>query len=344
MIRFLMAAALAFAAVAAPVPAQAQDGVWSHEASGVSVPRRIGDMRLRNTDDASGGGNFDVILQYGTSDTVVTLYVYRSAYPNPALWYERTRIAMAESVGSEGVSAEPRRFTLGDAPAPNGLREEFDLPRGSGQMRMSATGVAIAQAGEWLVKVRISSRELDRAGIAARMDALLGAIRLTRPAGTVLPLTVPGACDGGLPMRGERIGNVTSEALAGAAVFGMVGYIQARGHSGLAAEPAAWCRVTATELPALYGSLYRRRDGTGWVALLGDSGRAAASLPSDVPGQSQAFVFASSPASTQVVAIYDAVPDPDSALAAAIPVVVGQQRGMIEVGTQAPGGSPRGKD
>jgi|GEM_PF-3381139 len=339
MFRTVLAAGLACALLAAPV--SAQDREWRHEASGISLPRQIGDMRVGRVQDASDGGNYDVIVHLGDSDTVVTLYVYRSAYPNPALWYERTRLAMAETVGSDRVSAEPRRFTLGNASAPNGLREEFDLPRGSGTMRMNATAVAIAQVGEWMVKARISSRELDRAGIAARMDQLLGALRFARPPAASLPLTVPGPCDGGIPMRGRQLRDVTPEALAGAAAFGLVGYTQARGHGGLAAEPAQWCRVVATQLPARYGSLYRRRDGAAWVALLGDSGRAASSLASDVPGTAQAYVFASSPASTQVVAVYDSVPDPDSALPAAIPVVVGQQRGLVEVGAERGGENRR---
>jgi hypothetical protein len=327
MLRYFVAFGLACATLAGPAAAQG-GREWRHEASGVSLPREIGEMRIGQVQDASGGGNWDVIAQLGNGDTPVTLYVYRSAFPNPALWFERTRLAMNDHVGAGARDAAPRSFTLAGAPAPNGLREEIALPGGR------ATGVAIAQIGEWMVKLRITSNRLDVAGVTARMDQLLGALRFARPATSSLPLTVPGPCEGGLPMRGEQVRNVTPELLAGAAVFGVVGDAEARGHSGLAADPASWCRVVATQLPARFGSLYRRRDSTAWVALLGDSGRSASSMASDLPGRAQAYVFASSPASTQIVAVYDTVPDPDAAVPAAIPVVVGQARGLVEVGAE----------
>jgi hypothetical protein len=325
MIRYVVAILVALAALAAPAEAQER---WRHQDSGISLPRRVGEMRLSQEQDASGGGNYDVILQYGDGNTPVTVYVYRSAYPNAAMWFERVRLAMNEHVGTGGAVA-PRSFTLGGASAPNGLREETT-------MRGGATGVALAQIGEWIVKLRVSSSRLDQAGVAARIDQLLAAFEFARPTPAPLPLAVPGACEGGLPMRGERIGDVSSEALAGAAAFGIVGYAQARGRSGLAAEPGLWCRVTRSELPPRYGTLYRRRDGTGWVALFGDSGRAAAAWPSDVPGERVAYLWASTPASTQVVALYDALPDPNQALAIALPVVVGQGRGLVEIGTEGP--------
>jgi hypothetical protein len=118
----------------------------------------------------------------------------------------------------------------------------------------------------------------------------------------------------------------------------MVGYGEARGNGGLAAEPGLWCRVTATEVPAQYASLYRRRDGSGWVALFGDSGRAIAAAPTNVPGQTTSYLWASTPASTQVVALYDALPDPDAAVLVGLPVVVGQARGLAEVGGRTPQG------
>jgi hypothetical protein len=335
MIRYLLAAALALLALG--TPARAQQGLWRHEASGIAVPRQIGPMRLRETQDASGGGNYDVILQYGDSDTVVTLYVYRSAYPNPVLWYERTRLAMAESVGSEQVAAAPRSFTLGAAAAPNGLREEFDLPRNSGTMRMRSTAVAIAQIGQWMFKARISSRELDRAGISARMDQVLGAVQIPRTDTAPLPLAVPRLCEDQIPMRGQRLRDVAGASLAAAALQGIGGYIVARGLGGLAAHPDQWCRDTQSGLPARYGSVYRHRGEPGWVVLFGDSGRAAAAGPIDLPGDAHAALYASVPASTQVVALYDGIPDLDSALELALPVVAGQSRGIVEVGSERRG-------
>ncbi|HEX8193109.1 MAG TPA: hypothetical protein VF552_09430 [Allosphingosinicella sp.] len=335
---YLFAAAIAAMPLAA-APAAAQGANWRHEATGISLPRSIGDMSLSREQDASGGRGNDVILQYGIEGTVVTVYVYRSAYPNAAMWFERTRLAMNQHVGADAVAAAPRSFTLGGASAPNGLREEIALPGGR------ATGVAIAQIGPWMVKLRVTSERLDRAAVAERIDRLLAAFRFANPAPAPHPLTVPAPCGSGERMRGERLRNLNERNLAAASVVGLValGHARAAG-GGLAAEPSLWCRVTQTGLPVQYGSLYRLREGSGWVALVGDSGRAAAALPNLVPGDVRAVLFASTPSSTQVVAAYDGMPDPDQAIPVALPVVVGQTQGVVELSEEVTGGRPRGKD
>jgi hypothetical protein len=338
MIRYFVAIGLACASLAAPASAQ-RGGEWRHEGSGISLPRQIGEMRLGTQQDASGGGNFDVILQYGDRRTPVTVYVYRSAFPNPALWFERTRLAMNQNVGAGGTVA-PRSFTLGDAPAANGLREEIDV--GGGSIR--ATAVAIAQAGEWIVKVRVSSAELDRNGVARRMDQILGAIRFARPIPAPAPLLVPQPCTDTVRMEGRRVDPNAAGALAEGTMMGIVAYGQARGHSGLTAEPAAWCRETATQLPTQFGTLYRERDGGGWVALLGDSGRGVAAFRFDLPGSTRSGVYVSSPASTQVAAVFEGLPHPDSTIAETLPIVTGEARGIAEIGVgPAPSQSGRNR-
>ncbi|HEY0013752.1 MAG TPA: hypothetical protein VGB79_12975 [Allosphingosinicella sp.] len=342
----LLAALLGSAALAQPAaaaPADTQGPVrserWRHEESGISLPRSIGDMNLAREQDASGGGGHDVVLSYAGEHTPVTVYVYRSSYPNAAIWFERTRLAMNMLVGAGGEAANPRTFTLGGASAPNGLREEIALPGGR------ATGVAIAQAGEWLVKVRMTSDRLDRAGLAERMDRIVGAIQFARPIPAPHPLAVPSPCGGdGAAMRGRRIGNVDSRTLAAASAYGLVAFGEARGMSGLAAEPTAWCRVSGMAVPPQYGSLYRRRDGKGWVALLGDAGRAATAGPIEAAGDARAALYVSTPASTQVVAVYDGMPGMAEGIAAAIPVVLGRARGIAEIGTERSAGPAPDKD
>src|SRR5687767_7009028 len=89
-------------ALAQPSAATSQAaGAWLHQGSGITFPARIGDMQRGAQRDLSNGGEYDVILQYGSGTEPVTLYIYRSAYPNPALWYERTRRAMNANVAAQ---------------------------------------------------------------------------------------------------------------------------------------------------------------------------------------------------------------------------------------------------
>lgn len=317
MIRYLIALMLAAAAAA---PAAAQD-LWRHQASGVSIPRVVGEMRLSQERDASGGGNYDVILQFGDSTTPATIYIYRSAYPNPALWFERTRMAMNQNVGSQNERVAPDSLTLGNARAPNGLREDIAI---SGGGRFRATSVAIAQAGEWMVKVRLSSTQLDRDAVASRMSQLLAALRFENMP-PPHPLIVPALCSESTGANGRKL-SPGREAVAAAARDGVLVADEARGRAGLAMDPRAWCRES-TQFPAQYGSVYRRRDGGAWVALVGDAGRAisAATLGD------RAVTFAAIPASTSLVAVYEGLPHPDRAIVEAIPIVTGQARGLAEV-------------
>lgn len=332
MIRSLFA--LALLALASAAPAQSQD-IWRHRESGVSLPRSIGDMQLNRERDASGGGEYDVILQYGGGPTAVTLYVYRSAYPNPALWFERTRLAMSTSVGAPAQGVDPRPITLGGASAPNGLREDIAVDGN----RARATSVVIAQVGEWLVKARTSSLELDLAGVSERMDRLLAALRFeTMPAPH--PLRLPPPCGEERRMSGERLSRSAPEALASAVANGATVLAHSRGRSGLAADPAAWCRVAAG-IPAQYGAIYRERSGSAWVALLGDSGLAVTALRLEEARGAGAATYVSTPGRLSVAALYEDMPDADSATVHALPVVAGEERGLADIADRAPGGNRR---
>jgi hypothetical protein len=318
-------------ALAAPAMAQ---GDWRHAQSGITVPGAAGDLRRGEPRDLSGGGGHDVMIQFGTDAEPATLYLYRSAYPNPALWFERTRLAMNTNVNSGAAGAAPRPFTLGAGAVPNGLREEIELPAGG---RFRTTAVAIGQLDEWIVKVRVTSPSLDRAGIAARMDALLAALRLPSTRAAAHPLRLPAPCTDGRRLNGRPTRGDRDEAVAAASVVGMLELAEARGFGGLAAEPDAWCRETDGP-PSQLGSAYRRRDGTAWVALVGDSGMAVSGR-SLAPAGEGAATFTSTARSTRVAEVYDALPDLMAAINAAAPVLIGRSPGLAEISVG--GGQPK---
>lgn len=315
---------------AAFTPAVAAD--LRHDASGITVPETIGDMRRGAERDLSDGKALDLMIQYGSDTEPVTLYLYRGAFPNPALWFERTRHAMKLNVGLATNAVAPRAFTLGGAPAPNGLREEAALT-GAGPWR--STAVAIAAAGEWMIKSRITSQTLDQAGVSAKMDRLLGAIRFDKAPAGALPLIVPAACDSEGSYSGKATNRDREKRLAAGMISGVVALSMSRGQSGLAADPNGWCRARSGH-PAEHLSLYRKRDGETWVALLGDAGRAVIGLPfEEFAGAKGAALLSSNPTSVQIVGLFDGPPPPDTAVLAALPVVAGAQRGLVEIGLGA---------
>ena len=329
---FWTAAAPAQVAPPAPAPAPAPQPVWTHAQSGIALPHVIGDMRRGEERDLSGGAGTDLMIQYGSDADPVTVYIYRSAYPNPALWFERTRHAMQANVGTATQGVAPRAFSLARG-APDGLREEIEIPAGG---RWKSTAVAIAQSGEWMVKARVTSQTLGRAEIAARMDRLLAAVRLPAAAGSKPhPLVVPGPCGGTADYRGAPLGGDLGKEVAAAAATGIVVMAESRGAAGLAADPAAWCRI-ASQIPDQYASVYRPRSGEGWVALVGDSGMAVSARMLLQPAERTpaAASYASNARGTSVVALFDAVPSPDAAILPALPVAAGQANGLMSITTE----------
>lgn len=328
--RAIWIVALLLAALVAK-PAHAED--WRHGPSGISIPDLPrGFHRGRETDNSRDGSGSDVFIQLGSDSEPVTLYVYRAAFPNPALWFERVRQAINVNVAAKDTRVEPRIFTLGESAAANGLREEIDLPEGA-NYRTSA--VAIAQYGEWLVKVRVTSRRLDVAGVRTRMDQLLAAVRLPGPVPTPATLAIPAPCPLGPsrisagPLRGE---NLVSYARSGMRAVNA----QAHGQRGLATDAAVWCRVTDSGLPPEYTTLYRRRDNQAWVALFSDSGIAIVGAPIDLPDSNGGASFVVTTSTTGLVEIFDRVPGPENAIAAALPVLTGQREPVTSLAASGP--------
>ena len=311
-------------------PGLAREAEWRHAKSGVSLPETLGDMRRGTQTDLTNGEAFDVAVQYGQATEPVTIYVYRSAYPNPALWFERTRHAMRRTVGAAVEGLAPRRFLLGGAANATGLREEITLENAT---PWRSTAVAMAQAGEWIVKARISSQSLDRPGIAAKMDRLLRAFRFANPPKGHAPMTLPGACAQDAAMDGKPIKGDLDAEIALASVFAAITVTEARGWKGLAVDPQAWCRQNSA-IPTEHATIYRRRDGKAWVALVGDAGRAVSAQMVDgsgAPTKAMAASYATNPQSTRLVALFDALPTPDAAVPAGWSVAFGQSPGLAEI-------------
>lgn len=305
---------------------------WKHRPSGVSLPDEIGDMRRGAERDLSGGQKADVSVQYGNGDEPVTVYVYRASHPNPALWFERTRTAMLDNVGGFDTSKPPRAITIGGGAAPNGLRQEF--PTFGKDWR--STSFALIQAGEWLIKVRVSSTTLDEAGVAARMDRLLAAIRFASPPPAPLPLAAPEACRAPAILAAKP--KVDMATVTAASLIGVAAFADARGGGGgLSAKAGDWCRDDSD--PALHKmtTVYRRLDGQGWTALLGDAGMSASALMlmPDPIGQASEFsgagLYFTRNGPTEVIATYDGLPSVAEALGAITPVLRGERKSLASI-------------
>jgi len=315
---------------------------WSHDDTGISIDRASGDLSLVEEQDKSGGAKADNILQFGTANEPATLYLYRSSFPNPALWFPMTRAAMVINMhGLPAAPSAPTPFTTGGASAPNGLRWVTPLPETA---RARATGVAIVQVGEWILKLRITSRTRDANGVGKRLDTLLAMIHFSAPPPRPLPLTTPAACKGEAWDTGIIITDKPNDDEMGAAMLSATNALfAASGVSGLAREPGKWCKDESVSISSGMISLYRPISGPPqWVMFVGDSGiTITAQDLSDYAKtarnikdfRARAVMLTNNWAGTRVVGFFDNMPFPQTSINLALPVAVGQRPALFSVST-----------
>ena len=172
--------ALALAGFAMPAYAQVtnveidDDDVWEHQWTEMAFPAQFGPFR-RNRVSAFEERETNISANYNDEETgaLLSLYIYRPGNPSTAIWFDRALTAIdergvteADSYGEVDIEdLKIRRFIPSGGAKPSGL---FAVLAVEGN-RVRSTGVALYRAGEWLVKVRISSVGLD----VPQMDLLL---------------------------------------------------------------------------------------------------------------------------------------------------------------------------
>jgi hypothetical protein len=151
----------------------------------------------------------------------------------------------------------------------------------SGQSYRS-TGVALLPVGEWLVKLRASSRTLAPGELEARMKGALAEIAWPKKM-TPAPIATPvNACATGLTLSGDAKPVENSDEAGAATLMGaLLGQIGANGPAATRPNPpppTRWCR-DSTELPE--GGVYRADARTdAYLIALSDAGRGITAGPS----------------------------------------------------------------
>lgn len=320
---------IAAALVAMPAAAKAD---WIHKPTGLRVPDRIGDDLVKGeTRDASNGAQSNIWVQYGAGDDLATLYVYRSAYPDAGLWFHRTEAAMRGAVGLSGDVPPPAERTLFGAAAPNALRQVYTLDGATKGFR--STALLIVNHGEWLMKIRLSSRTLDAAALGERLDRFVAAMKVKTAEAN--PIARVADCAGPAPAA-TATAVTDQDARMGLLVGGgVVAQMAARGSSGLAKDEANWCRDREEAL-AKIATVYRAKAGGDWVMLIGDSGVAAATASSLFPDKARLTgLFLQTPDQTALLEAYDRPPAPDAAIREVLgPVMSGQRAPIASIGVK----------
>jgi hypothetical protein len=153
---------------------------WQHARTEMILPTRSAGLTRREISDL-GSEEMDVVVHYvGAEGVLASVFLFRTAVPEPALWFDRAAAAISfdPSYGLRGAPLPaPAPFARPGAAATSGLRVSVDLP--TGQFR--STGLAVAPLGDHLLKIKISATSLDRAALDALLTRFIEGLRWPAP-------------------------------------------------------------------------------------------------------------------------------------------------------------------
>ncbi|WP_156437855.1 MULTISPECIES: hypothetical protein [unclassified Sphingomonas] len=300
---FLSRAVAVFLTAAAVVmPAQAQQksvvkvsrsAPYRHPHSKIELPVVI-DRLPRVGVEQLGTGELDTITNYETPDhdEVISVFVYRDVLDALPVWFDRAIGAVegrSASFGAVTPVVAPQPFT-----PPGRERQSGLIAAWRAEQNYRSTGLAMFTVGEWLVKLRYSSRTIAPEAMGERMQSALAAIKWPKMTRADRPAEPVAACPEPLVFadKPERVVLSEEDRMASALASGVISAAAGLrddtkdkakdGAKDEAAQPARWCRDPA-QSPV--GAVYRPDASTErYLIALSDAGRGIVVSP-DLSGE-----------------------------------------------------------
>lgn len=161
----VLGAIFASAAVSLPAHAQAEEIViapdkdWQHAWTAMTFPSRIDAYERRElTQFEDRETNMGARYFAANTGTMLSIYIYRPGQPEPSIWHDRAITALLYNTRMGPFDLDTLKvstFVPSGGSAPSGIRSVLE---GAGDYR--STGTALYRAGDWLIKLRISSSRL----------------------------------------------------------------------------------------------------------------------------------------------------------------------------------------
>lgn len=325
---FVGIAALLLGATPTLAAAQAQPGTrvlavpagnaWQHARTQMILPPQVAGLARTSIGDF-GDDEMDVVAEYrGAEGVLATIYLFRTAIPDVALWFDRAAamISLQPVYGLNGAALPaPTAFARPGAAAASGLRTATDLT--AARSRRS-TGVAVAPLGDHLLKIRISSDRLDRAGLDALLTRLIEGLRWPAPPADEAAAIPVQPCTAPLRLRSARVLRPDMGETLMDALIGSMGPVAPQ-----KTAPAIYCREPGAT--AEYGVYRPDGSRSAYVIALNDAGIALSLSPATDLGalsgggraRSRVSMVLLERASTHVYSSFNRLPPPAQAVAVA---------------------------
>jgi hypothetical protein len=157
---------------------------WTHAQSKLVLPASVAGLPRGKIGDATQE-ELDVVADYSdhSNGMIATVYVYRTGLPDAAIWFDRAvwaiQVTPVYALNGAALPA-PSTFSASGSGKAIGLRQSIALTAPD----LRSTAVAVAPIGKWMVKVRLSSKNLDAAALDSKLSEVLAALGWPAEAGT----------------------------------------------------------------------------------------------------------------------------------------------------------------
>lgn len=302
---------------------------WQHAATGMILPSRSAGVTRAQIRDATDG-ELDVTTTYEdpAGDLITTVYLFQTMLPAAPMWFDRALTALVANPQfalDQSIPAVPISFTPPKASAASGLRASLGVNSGG----FRSTAVALAPLGPWMVKLRMSSRSLDRAALDQRLSAFIGELRWPAEVSAPPVAAAIQPCAEPLKLKKARlVSRDLTQTLIDAAMSVTV--------AERAGKPPTYCRESG---PSPHYGVYRPDASKDqYVVALGDSGTALvvkrafdlAALDGGSGGGRRYSLSLLKQNATEVLPSFNRLPPPDQAIG----VVLGGKGPGISLVTQ----------
>lgn len=220
----------------------------------------------------------DVAFRYVAPDDTeeLTVYAYRVTAGSPAVWFDAAirSIEQRQAFGRKTRIERPVGFAPPGQSVASGFKAAWTLSNGP----LRSTALAIVPVGEWLVKLRYSSRAHEAASLMTRLETAIlelgwpttapGALAAEPIAECSMPLKLGGASK---PVKADGAAALIDAMMA-------IGGDKDAKPDAPKAAPVSWCRDSTVAAPV---PIYRP-NGTSdaYLGSLSDSGQAVWVRPS----------------------------------------------------------------
>ena len=296
-----------------------------NDAAGIEVPDQI--EGLQQVPSGNPDNSLDSVYNFSGSGNEISIYIFRATHPNAALWFERadSLLQLVQRQRGLGEAGAQRMFSFAGATKPNGLARVYKMTGKS-----KSTALAVGEVNGWIVKVRLTSDNLETEQLSARMDRVLASLKAKTPADKVHPLILPDLCEKSAQQSSFNMENSSiipkpkPETILAVGVM-LAGHAASTsgGPESLASKPEAYCRQSiANESPIAMMYRPKANDSKDWIILFADSGRSisGASTPTLEKKTKDGFqtggvLIANTLESANALVILEDVPSPEIGLA-----------------------------